>query len=45
MYVVSMGVTDDVFWDMPVSTVKTIAENKSAYDGWLINVKDDLRSK
>lgn len=42
LYVTSIGVPNEVFWDMPISVVKTIAENKSAYDGWMISEKEKM---
>ena len=38
-YVDIIGIPSDIFWTYPISTVVTIAENKAAYDGWVLSEK------
>ena len=35
LYVLIVGVPEDVFWHADVSFVEGVVANKSAYDGWL----------
>lgn len=34
-YVCILGIAEDIFWYCDISFVKSVSENKSAYNGWL----------
>ena len=38
-YVEILGISESLFWNADISFVKTVAENKSAYDGWVNYVR------
>lgn len=35
LYVEIVGISENIFWDMPIPFVKTVARNKQAYEMWL----------
>lgn len=39
LYVDIVGISENTFWNMPISFVKTAAMNKQAYDGWIASEK------
>lgn len=39
LYVSIVGISEDVFWNMPIPFVKTVVSNVQAYDGWLAQEK------
>lgn len=39
-YVEILGISENLFWNADLSFVKTVADNKSAYDGWINYVRE-----
>jgi len=35
LYVDIIGISESIFWNMPIPFVKTVVANKQAYDGWV----------
>ena len=42
-YVMILGISEDIFWSFDISSVRWIAENKSAYDTWISAVREEKR--
>ena len=34
-YVMILGISEDIFWNMDISFVFSVAANKAAYDSWV----------
>ena len=37
-----MGLPESFFWHAPIATLKTVIENKRAYDGWVSSEHERL---
>lgn len=44
-FVVISGVSEDTFWNAPISSLQTIYANKAAFDGWTSSVQYQLAQK
>lgn len=45
LYVLILGISEDTFWNKSVSFVCQVANNKSAFDGFLEYKKEEIRKK
>ena len=45
LYVLILGIPEDVFWNADVSFVMSVAENKRAYDAWLNGAMEEARKR
>lgn len=39
-YVLICGISEELFWTMDLGFLRSVCENKAAYDGWLTYVKE-----
>ena len=44
MYVQIMGISEDVFWNCDIAFVRTVANNKAAFDKWMTK-QQELKDK
>lgn len=44
-YVLIIGMSEDVFWDFPLSSVRTMAQNKIAYDNWIAYQRQQINER
>lgn len=45
-YVMILGMSEDMFWNYDISTVRWIAKDKTAYEGYMAAVREEaLREK
>lgn len=40
-YVEILHISENLFWYADISFVKKVAENKAAYDGWMIQIREE----
>lgn len=38
-----LGLDEEIFWNADLSFVKSVIENKGAYDTWLSKVREEMR--
>lgn len=41
-YVVIIGISEELFWNVDISFLKSIEANKSAYDNWVNYVREEM---
>lgn len=42
-YVAILGISEDIFWNMDISSVHWIAEDISAYETWTAAIREENR--
>ena len=44
-YVLILGLSEVLFWTAPISTLRTVADDKTAYDGWRSSEQERLSNQ
>lgn len=40
-----IGISEDLFWNADISFVNNVVENKLAYDGWMLYIREKERER
>lgn len=44
-YVMIIGISEDLFWNADMSFLRNVVENKLAYDGWMLYIRERERER